>query len=98
MQIQVVILHLVLANNPLSAYCTHLSYLLLIFQAVDAIGSGQLERLLYILSVNEDLLVYFSTAMASMLVSGCLGHGFRVRIILWFKSIIQIGFRPVPLI
>ena len=71
MRIQVVILHLVLADNPLSAYRTHLSNLALVFQAVNAIGSGQLERLLYILSVNEDHLAYFLNAWVSILVRGC---------------------------
>ena len=81
------ILHHILADNPLSAHRTHLGNLLFVFEAMNAISPGHPECFLYILSVNEDPLVYLSIVRVSMLIRGYRRHWHRVRNALGFGSI-----------
>ena len=81
------ILHHILADNPLSAHRTHLGNLLFVFKAMNAISPGHPECFLYILSVNEDPLAYLSIVLVSMLIRGCRRHWPRVIDALGFGSI-----------
>ena len=87
MRVQIVILHLILADNPLSAHRTHLGNLLFVFEAMNAISPGHLECILYILSVDEDPLVYLSIVRVIMLIRGYRRPWHRVRNALGFGSI-----------